>query len=1010
MNLKPCKMFLFLLLILGESVWAGCSPYMGLATINEVSRQNLLFNSNNDFIEIKKLDEHLSDAVLPGWKLQICDVVLIIFQSCSPQYSLGDATQIGDYWVYSGNPDPSSYIDWVGGFDILLTDENGDVIDHLSVNGVNFLYENCPYPYPTTASGFLNTRRAFRKPDGVGDWDVPFGNTVPPTQGATNNDNPPPADAPQLTFLQDVQVAQGATAILTMQLDSTYTSDVIINYATINGEASAGTDYVSSSGTVTIPAGSLSIDVSVDTLITGNPIDSFFYLTIQDASNADVIDQVAKITILQGVTADHFEISHAGVGITCEPSTVTITAKDASNQTITNYTGVLQISTSTSHGDWSLLVGNGNFSAGGSDSGDAQYEMVLADAGTVNLALANTHIEILNIHLLDDLNVSETTGSASASDDEDIHFQQAMFRFLYDDGVALSQSMPLLTSHKPAKNSGNNDALLVRAISTDINTGECVATLTGNQSIDLALECVNPSACDNSTASRFLLNGSSVPENSGSVVSYSSHTLNFSLGSALLPNVIYQDSGQVKLYARKNINGVLVSGSSNGITVIPAGFCMQISDANDECVGVNDSQWASCSVFKTAGETFSANISAQGWQNDGDSNFCDNNARTRSFNHTVDLSPSLIAPSGGSIGSINVSQVTLASGQVTSNFTWSEVGVMAFIMGGNSYLSASLPTSTSEHIGRWIPARFQLTKLNDGQFDSANNGFTYVGQLTSLGDGAMGYGTLPQYEFEARNALAIPTVVENYIGDFYKNPVPTLSNSVSTLGADAATQLTLNSQFFNHTFTYQSGSSSYLADFNSSDHFYIERETNSLIAPFTLDAQIALSTFADSDNVTGNSLNFNIAGSPLRYGRLRVLPAFGPETSAILQTIQAEYFDGSLFQVNTLDDNTSVDIAEIVNITVSNEGNDSNPLQVGDSNASGESFDIGTLSSGRWTISWSSPSNNRYGEYEFDYNAPAWLEFNWDESGDESEEGPSSAVTFGNYRGHDNIIYWREIY
>ncbi|WP_369821220.1 DUF6701 domain-containing protein [Oleiphilus sp. HI0080] len=40
-----------------------------------------------------------------------------------------------------------------------------------------------------------------------------------------------------------------------------------------------------------------------------------------------------------------------------------------------------------------------------------------------------------------------------------------------------------------------------------------------------------------------------------------------------------------------------------------------------------------------------------------------------------------------------------------------------------------------------------------------------------------------------------------------------------------------------------------------------------------------------------------------------------------------------------------------------------------------------------------------------------WLRFNWDASADGSlEDAPLRFATFGQYRGNDRIIYWREVF
>ncbi|WP_250656328.1 DUF6701 domain-containing protein [Alkalimarinus coralli] len=40
-----------------------------------------------------------------------------------------------------------------------------------------------------------------------------------------------------------------------------------------------------------------------------------------------------------------------------------------------------------------------------------------------------------------------------------------------------------------------------------------------------------------------------------------------------------------------------------------------------------------------------------------------------------------------------------------------------------------------------------------------------------------------------------------------------------------------------------------------------------------------------------------------------------------------------------------------------------------------------------------------------------WLKYDWDGSGSisGSVDAPSATATFGRYRGHDRIIYWREV-
>jgi hypothetical protein len=66
--------------------------------------------------------------------------------------------------------------------------------------------------------------------------------------------------------VNDVAVAEGATATFTLTLDEAPSQSVVLTYATADGSATAGVDYTSTTGTVTIPAGSTTVTVNVPTL------------------------------------------------------------------------------------------------------------------------------------------------------------------------------------------------------------------------------------------------------------------------------------------------------------------------------------------------------------------------------------------------------------------------------------------------------------------------------------------------------------------------------------------------------------------------------------------------------------------------------------------------------------------------------------------------------------------------------------------------------------------------
>ncbi len=102
-------------------------------------------------------------------------------------------------------------------------------------------------------------------------------------------------------------------------------------------------------------------------------------------------------------------------------------------------------------------------------------------------------------------------------------------------------------------------------------------------------------------------------------------------------------------------------------------------------------------------------------------------------------------------------------------------------------------------------------------------------------------------------------------------------------------------------------------------------------------------------------------------------------------------------------------MSDINSITVSDVGDSANSLTVGDSTNSGVPVNTGLFNAGFVNTQWSIPAAGRYGAYHFFYDVESWLEYDWNGSADGINEDPSGVVNFGQYRGNDRLIYWKEI-
>ena len=715
--------------------------------------------------------------------------------------------------------------------------------------------------------------------------------------------------------------------------------------------------------------------------------------------------EVFQISTCKG--ADHFSIIHSGSGVNCEAEQVTIVAKDAAGNQISDYDGEITLSTSSAHGDWGLNSGSGIFNGVGVDAGSATYEFSALDNGAVVFNYLNTHVETISINVEDNLGVTETSNNATALDDPALIFARSGFKFIYGTGTPpVSEDIPVHTSGRPLNQSLSYEPLKLRAITTDLDTGVCTGLFTGPQTIDLALQCNTPANCSASNASQFSISGTNLAKNTSAGVSnYTAVMLNFSSNStADLSNSIYSDAGAVALHARLIQAGDNILGSSQPMEFTPAGFCTTTSEPNFTCTGPD--YW-NCSRFKQAGEDFNLRVTAQGWRNDGDGDFCDNNFVLPNFNHSVSLTNNLISPVAGEPGSLSLNTVPLLSGQFDGVMNWSEVGVMNIEAGGNNYLSHVLVTSPSHEFGRFYPADFFISNLSPGSFANANTGFSYVGELDAAGLGGIEYSSPPQFDFVARNLQG--STVKNYVlGSFNKNPLPVINTTTAILGADGLTDLSVTAGFNNPTTNYDSATGVFRVSLSADDHYRYDHELNAMVAPFINDIQININDYVDDDGVSlSNNLAINPVGQEIRFGRLVLSNAYGPETQSLTHQWQTQYFDGNQF-VNNLDDSgTLYDLSGIGTITVTDIGSASDPFLSTDSSATGASGDTGNFMGGVINVIWSAPIGGRYGQFRFPYASPNWLQYDWSGTG---FEDPQAEITFGQYRGHDKVIYWKEVY
>lgn len=714
-------------------------------------------------------------------------------------------------------------------------------------------------------------------------------------------------------------------------------------------------------------------------------------------------------------TFDHFMLSHGGTGVNCQAENVTFTAHDTSHALTTLSSGtIITLSTSTNHGDWSLVSGTGALTNNG--NGSATYVSGV-ESGFV-LALKDTFAETVNINAASGA-VTERSGTASADSpfDENLVFAPSGFRFVD------ASNVETIATQVAGQNSVN---YYLQAIRTDTRTGACVGVFASGQdvAINLAFECNNPTTCragqqlnltNNSATSAIQAN------NNGAALSYASKTMRFGADSKAAFTFNYTDVGQVTLHARYNIplgsggassNDML--GSSNPFVVKPDHFVLSGIQqtaapnlANPAAVDANGTK------FVKAGESFSVTVTAV------------NANGTATPNYGKEISPEGVKLASALVGGLGLTHNPVLNNSTSfgaftngvatgTTFSWDEAGIITLTpsVGDSDYLGAGDVTGTaSNNVGRFYPNNFAMT------LPSLNN----RSDLATCVAPAFSYMAEP---FLANFTLTAQGVsgatLQNYAGSFAKLDLATPA-SFSFGAVNGATNLTtrldLSAASTGAWGTPAAGS----ADVSAT--LAIQRAAapdgpfpllDIGIAPQDSDGVALLPGALDLDvDGSGSNDHAKLARTDVRFGRLRLYNAHGSELLALPVPFKAQYYNGSGFVTNSADSCTQVAVPDSTNGGLVFPAGQS--LVANDTTASinGAAVGNGTFASGDGGLILTKPLSGHFGYVNLTITAPAYLQYNWNNTptgGNYFDDNPQARATFGKFRNANEFIYLRENY
>ncbi len=644
---------------------------------------------------------------------------------------------------------------------------------------------------------------------------------------------------------------------------------------------------------------------------------------------------------------DHYRVElSSDTALTCKPATVTIKAcADSSCSSL--YSGSSTVTMAANNG--------------------AVWSSIAAFTGSTSATLSKTSVGSTTISL--------TSANPSASNNVQCYvagINRPCSLTYVSSGLVwafpptnISTGINTITANKTVS------AITLQAVRQDDTTQHCAPAFSGTRTIQFSRNYVSPATGTLAVQ----LNGSTITNNT-------SLSLNFDSNAQASLSLSYADAGQLQLSAlysgsvANGDNGLTLQGTSTVVST-PAGFCVEaMNGASPQASCASNA----CPLYQRAGEDFSMRVRAMAWQADGETGtqLCSGNAVTPNFNGTVNMTSTMA--DGGNNGVLGLSSLAISNGDSTfAHQTISEVGRFSFTTTG-SYFGLTLPNDTSAVYGRFAAYDFdvQITTLT-----AACTTFTYAGLSNKTGQSFALAGTVT-----ARNKQN--NITTNYQGAYAKLN----GGSVSFADFIAGNPSALGDVVAPHTLSFTSG----VANFSPLTATYVLGAPQ---APQNVQLRAIATEGAGNDGTTGQSTLSSAL--EFRLGRLRLENAYGPEILPLTIPLRAEYFDGSRYIVNTLD-NCSDYVSTNATLTLFN-GNLSS-TETGVTTPATQTNLLNGLYNTTTPLQLTAPGLGNDGSAQLTLTVPTWLQFDW--LNNNSAQDPSSTVTFGRYRGSDRVIYWKE--
>jgi hypothetical protein len=694
------------------------------------------------------------------------------------------------------------------------------------------------------------------------------------------------------------------------------------------------------------------------------------------------------------VGASHFLLSHASYAINCRVEPITAYALDGFNGLVGTYSGAVTLTTQSGRGTWSLISGNGTLIDSTPDDGNAAYQFVPSDNGQATFGLSYVAgASPLNI------DVYQTDDPTIRDDNTDGNIAFGPSGFTVTAAPLANPPPNPIVSPVPTQIAGTQFPIYLTAYGQTPTDPQCgvIETYTGPHTLQFWMDHLNPTpGVLNAT-----VNGTGVGPSEIAAVGQS---VTFTLGQATVAGK-YKDAGSIRLQM-KDPAGLpgQIRGSTNSFVVKPA----QLIVSRIETLGAVANPGAATATgpaFVAAGAAFRVEVDAT----DSEGSLTPGYGTESTPEGIRIVSSTLVIPAAGRNGSSGTGVLggatnflaTATPGRFRNDtVSFDEVGVIqlaASVADGDYLGGGAVASPPSGNVGRFYPAAFALAAgslvtpacSTFSYMDQPQIGITY--RLEARGSGG---GVTQNYDTTLLGAgavAAVSAVAEN--SDAGTDLGARMSGIVGPWVQGAVATSTLTARFSRNP-----------APDGPYDALNLGLRSVDPLNNVGL-ANADMNATTTGDCIAAANCNAVKIGNPtrIRYGRLMVMPAFGPETRDLGVTLEAQYYDGALFSKNGFDSCTTYAL------TQASLSNYSGNLNAGETSLTAPAAATALVSGDSnpsVPLLLSAPGIGNDGAVDVTLNVPAYLKYDWSGTG---TEDPKGNARFGRYRGNDRIIFWKEL-